>query len=128
MRVFRVQDWRGRGPFKPGLSERWLDRELAPGREYLPDFMSEFGLDVLVQLGQPGEFYGCAVRTLPELDRWFSPTERVRLEFLGYNIVSLRAHRIVAESPNQMLIARRKPFKAGAVILPWRALAQSPFA
>ena len=31
MRVFRVQDANGRGPFRPGFSREWCDDDFAPG-------------------------------------------------------------------------------------------------
>lgn len=119
MRVFRVQDNEGRGPFKPGFSRTWCDDEFAPGQENLPPFFEEFGWDIIDRLGKPGEYYGSAVKTLGEICRWFSSTERARLSQLNYNVVSIKAHRVIAESKNQLLIARRTPFVNGAVIIPW---------
>ena len=118
-RVFRVQDREGRGPFKPGFSKMWCDDDFAPGQENLPTFLEEFGFDIIDRLGKPGEYYGSAVRTIAEICRWFSATERARLASLDYNIVSLRANRILAESKNQLLIARRAPLANGAIIVSW---------
>jgi hypothetical protein len=42
--VFRVQDSRGRGPFAPGFSRQWADREFAPGMVALPTWIEEFVL------------------------------------------------------------------------------------
>lgn len=109
MIVYRVQDHKGRGPFKPGLSKRWADEVFAPGQEELPTFMEEFGNDLIERLGRPGEYYGSAVRSADKIKRWFSEAERTKLHKLGYRLVSMKADRVLAESSNQIVFARRRP-------------------
>jgi hypothetical protein len=117
--VFRVQDIRGRGPFKPGFSMKWADEDFSPGLLPLPTFMEEFGHDVIDRLGKPGERFGSAVRSPEQLSRWFSPTEQRRLHDFGYRPVKMVADRILAESTNQVLIARKRPFYRDVSIIFW---------
>ncbi len=119
MRVYRVQDKDGRGPWRPGFSRVWADKEFGPGVERLPPWGVEFGLDLIARRGLPGEHYGCAVRKPRELRRWFSTAEMERLATLGYAIVSVKAERILAESGNQLVFASRKPLALGATVVPW---------
>ncbi len=113
MRVYRIQDAEGRGPFRPGVSSQWVDKnDLLPP----PTWMGEFGGHLMKEL-RPGEFAGCAVRELAQLSKWFSPTEMPRLRALGYRLVALHADRILAQSPNQVVFARRRPLNSGATIL-----------
>lgn len=125
MRVYRVQDNEGRGPFKPGFSQVWADPDWAPGMKPLPTFMEEFGRDLIDRLGQPGEYFGSAVRAAGDICKWFSADERRRLCDLGYSVVALKISRILAESENQLVFARRTPLRHGAIIVPW-PVEQSP--
>jgi len=118
-RVYRIQDREGRGPWRPGFSRVWCDAEYGPGVEPLPPWGVEFGLALIERRGLPGEHYGCAVRKPQELRRWVSATERRRLAELGFNVVSVRADRVLAESRNQIVFASRTPLARAAIILPW---------
>jgi hypothetical protein len=118
-RVYRIQDRAGRGPWRPGLSRLWSDPYLQPGMENLLPWGAEFGDDLLERRGLPGEHYGCAVRKLHDLARWLSPTECRRLQALGFNPVSIRPDRILAESTNQLVIACRAPLARAARIEAW---------
>ena len=122
-RVFRIQDADGRGPWRPGFSVKWSDPDFAPGVEDLPPYFVEFGHDLLERRGIPGEHYGCAVRKLKDLCRWVSAAERAKLATLGFNIVSLKPDRILAESKNQLVFACRTPLSRAAIILPWTCVA-----
>ena len=75
--VFRIQDRDGRGPFKPGFTAKWADMDFYPGMESLPTWIEEFGLEIIYQIPK-GFHFGSAVRTMDEIGRWFSPTERKR--------------------------------------------------
>jgi len=115
-RVYRVQDFDGRGPFRPGFSHQWSDMTGPP--QLLP-WMQEFGADLIARRGLPGEFYGCAVRSLKGVDRWFTPSEQQRLAALGFSLVSIKPDRILAESTNQLVFACRQPLSRAAVTVPW---------
>lgn len=113
MRVYRVQDADGRGPFRPGMSSRWVDdNDILPP----PTWMAEFGPDVMKDR-RPDEFVACAVADLAQLSRWFSATEMPRLRALGYRLVALNVDRILAQSSNQIVFARRRPLNSGVTIL-----------
>jgi hypothetical protein len=119
-RVYRIQDSEGRGPWRPGFSCLWADSGFGPGVENLPPWTKEFGPDLLARRGLPGEYYGCAVRRLSDLSRWVSATERQKLAALGFEVVSLRPDRVLAESRNQLVFATRVPLKrAAATVVPW---------
>ena len=113
MRVYRVQDAEGRGPYRPGMSSRWVDENDIPPP---PTWIAEFGEGVMQKL-RPGEFVGCGVRNLAQLSKWFSETEMPRLRALGYKLVVLNAERILGESPNQVVFARRRPLTEGVTIV-----------
>jgi hypothetical protein len=111
--VYRVQDAEGRGPFRPGLSAQWSDREgdawPAPYFDLWPDWR---------RLVPGGWWYGSAVERLEQLDLWFTPAERQRLAGLGFHLAALDRAFIAARDPAQVLIVRRRPFIACRV-LPW---------
>jgi hypothetical protein len=118
-RVYRIQGADGRGPWRPGFSVKWCDPDFGQGVEALPPYFVEFGHNLLKRRGLPGEHYGCAVRKPQDLRRWVSTTERAKLAALNFNVVSLKADRILAESKNQLVFACRIPLSHAAVILPW---------
>lgn len=119
MKVYRVQDRDGRGPFKPGFSKVWSDPDFAPGQLPLPPWPEEFGMDAIDRLAKPHEnYFGSAVRTVGKLRSWFSDAERERLADLGYHIAAIPHARVLAESPNQLLIASQTPFYV-CLVIPW---------
>jgi hypothetical protein len=59
------------------------------------------------------------VRKLRDLTRWLSEAECRRLQALGFNPVSIRPDRILAESTNQLVIACRQPLARAARLVPW---------
>lgn len=113
MRVYRVQDAEGRGPYRPGMSVRWVDDTDVPPP---PTWIAEFGEQVRQQL-RPDEYVGCGVRSLAQLAKWFSRTEMPRLRALGYQLVTLHVDRILGESPNQVVFARRRPLNDGVTLV-----------
>lgn len=119
VRVYRIQDREGRGPFKPGFSRFWADEEFADGVLGLPTILQDFGADLITRLGRDGEHFGTAVRTPQELQKWFSNTEMAKLADLGYNPVSLRIDRVLAESSSQLVFAKSAPLTSGAVMIDW---------
>jgi hypothetical protein len=109
--VYRVQDHEGRGPYRPGLSVRWLDPTREGKGGETPDVFSEFGI---VWMGKilSGQAAGCAFRSLDQLTSWFSKSELRRLYRLGFSVVTFEADAILAESKHQMVIARNCPLRA----------------
>jgi len=112
VRVYRVQDADGRGPFRPGLSCWWVQPR--PDHQHLVPWMQEFGPEALHRVPQQfGKHFGCACRTLGQLRRWFSAGEYATLRKLGFEAVALEADRVLHESQIQLLFQRRKPLRAG---------------
>jgi hypothetical protein len=124
VRVYRVQDARGRGPWVPGFSHEWLEADAPAGRmtETLMDLLP---IDQLRALS-PEYHYGCACRSLPALLAWFTPAECHRLARLGYHPVSLTIDAVVAESASQLLLARRRPLAEGATRHGWPRTLRHP--
>lgn len=119
--VYRVQDDEGRGPFKPGFSHRWVDADDElddPEARFKsrPDVITEFGLDIFKKLPK-GMHGGCAFRDVDGLFRWFSQREIFKLKRFNYRLVELDADAVIAESPTQLVVARKLPFREG-----WRPL------
>ena len=115
--VYRVQDRDGRGPWRPGLSHKWIDDTAPAGRltETVMDLMSIAALRALPRTMH----YGSACRSRAALFEWFTPIECTRLATLGFYPVQLRADIVLVESPWQLLIGRSRPFTEGATRLRW---------
>lgn len=105
--IFRVQDKDGRGPFKPGFSKHWLDHELHCQHR---SWIEEFGLEILSNRKE-GEYLACGCRSMQKIREWFSDSELERLRDFGYDIVTIDIDRVIAESDNQVVFARRRPLK-----------------
>lgn len=114
MHVYRIQDLDGRGPFKPGLTDRWL--ECRPDHENLLPFFEEFPETRYVPF-LPGMHYGCGCLTLQQLRRWFSPVEYARLYRMGYRCVKLKIGGLVASSSIQAVFHRRPALHKRANII-----------
>jgi len=116
--VYRIQDEYGRGPFRPGFSKQWHDQYFDVGMKPLPTWGDEFGWDLIDRKGRAGEFFGTAVRRPEKLCEWFSATERGRLELLGFAAVSMPINRVLAESENQLVFARKVALHRYIVAIP----------
>ena len=114
MKIYRIQDKRGRGPFEPGMADKWLNRARAESER--PNCFEDFGDGIIFQM-RAGFVSGCGFPSLEKLRFWFDTGERARLKALGYFIVQLDAEVIVAESKTQLLFWRRVPLNVGAVII-----------
>lgn len=106
---FRIQDSKGRGPFRPGFSSTWsIDR---PDQENLPSIIHEFRLS-------PQDFYldgyrlhvGCACNSVTLLRRWFIEEEYRKLLQHGYFAVMVIPDKIIFQSKAQSIIGCRNPF------------------
>jgi hypothetical protein len=120
VRIFRVQDIEGRGPYKPGFSHLWTN---AHHHERNPSIFEDFKISP-VELKKflfHSENAGCAFRSQQSLKDWFQLSERLRLEEMGYFIVSMLVDRIVLESDRQLIFARKRPLRLGCIKLPWHA-------
>lgn len=111
VRVYRVQDSEGRGPFRPGFSHWWVEER--PDHDNLVPWMQQFGHDAIPRTGWPfGKHFGCACRTLGQLRRWFTASEYATLQRFGFQAVSMEADRVLHESEIQLLFQRAKPLRA----------------
>lgn len=111
VRVYRVQDAEGRGPFRPGFSHWWVEER--PDHDNLVPWMQQFGHDAIPRTGWPfGKHFGCACRTLGQLRRWFTASEYTTLQRFGFQAVSMEADRVLHESEIQLLFQRAKPLRA----------------
>ncbi len=108
--IYRVQDKDGRGPFKPGFSHNWIDVD-KDVTKLLPSFI-DFPLTLsAIKLGYYDGYCGTGCKNLEQLKKWFSENELKKLKELGYSIVSVKVHKILAESDIQLLFQCKKPIK-----------------
>lgn len=115
MKVYRIQDKDGRGPFKPGFSKRWLDPEPKPNEELLVPWPYQFP-DILFRIQVEGTInFGCACASPEQLQMWFSESEYNRLKRFGYKSVTLEIDEILGQSDIQLVFRRLKPIKVDAM-------------
>ena len=115
--VFRVQDAEGRGPYRPGLSHKWTDDDHWRNQSFFVEF--GWSVEKVRTLWNRNESGGCGFRDLVGLHRWFGASECAKLDELGYSIVRMVADRIIAESRQQLVFARKKPLWVEYEMLPW---------
>lgn len=109
MKIYRVQDKDGRGPWKPGFSIQWVENPNDPERmKKLPAFYMEFGFGFMKKHieGMP---WGSGCTSLEQLQKWFTPLEYSRLIGFGYRAVEMEAGRILEQSELQCVFERSKP-------------------
>ncbi len=111
IKLIRIQDKDGRGPYRPGFSQVWSD----PEGPFLPPIFVEFGWDIFKSL--ENRHGGCAFRSMDQLKKWFSRFEIERLLRLGFKIVEMEVDEIIAESENQIVFARSIPLRNKVRIL-----------
>jgi hypothetical protein len=113
MKVFRVQDKHGRGPWKPGFSHTWVeDRD---DHLNLPPWPVEFGgFENVLRKSAKGMHLGCGCISVEQLKRWFTFSEYLKLISLGYSAVEVEADNILAQSDVQCVFNRRMPLNFGA--------------
>jgi hypothetical protein len=97
--IYRIQDKDGRGPWKPGFSDKWVRQE--PDMTLLP-WMFTIGKRA------SDEYCGCGCLSKAQLKKWVSKSEYELLLGYGYKAVKLKG-RILGEDINQCVFARRQP-------------------
>lgn len=113
MRIFRIQRPDGRGPFRPGLTEQWIGE---PRWLERPSLIEEFDMrDIIAKVA--GRHMGCGFKTVDQLRAWFDVNERAKLARMGFHIVTMTVDEIVAESPSQLVFARKVPLRIGFVAI-----------
>jgi hypothetical protein len=100
--IFRVQDKDGRGPWKIGFTDTWMEDR--PTEEYFALYRMEFAHRLRDDMYRG---YGC--RTTHQLRRWFTPTEYAKLQGFGYCAVKMDVNRILDETDVQCMFERSKP-------------------
>jgi len=111
--IYRIQDLNGRGPFKPGFSQKWVQSR--PDHENLIPYFEQFGPvheRILI-----GAYSGCGCQTLNQLRRWFSKKEYRKLKKFGYHAVKIDANRIIAKSDIQCVFVRAIPLNESIEII-----------
>lgn len=101
-----MQDFEGRGPFRPGFSHRWID-ESKPFVN-LPTCFSEFGLHNVLRKAR-GRSIGCGCDSLDQIQLWFNANEMATLHGLGFSLVRMEVDEILGTSQYQTVFARKKP-------------------
>lgn len=112
--VIRIQDKYGRGPYKPGFSHKWSEYRCLIAEPNKKPFMDEFPeVQGKIQdiFEKNGVSFGCAFRTLKQLDAWFTPAELEKLWQYGYALVTIDVDEILAESDNQLVFWCKRPLK-----------------
>lgn len=122
--IYRIQDADGRGPYKPGMSEKWTDKENWHYKKFmtnLPPFMDEFGPSIIDEINElfevEGGAFGCGFRTMEQLHKWFSKSEQQRLKTLGYHIVKIVPKKIIRSSDKQTVFWHQKPLNEVAELI-----------
>lgn len=105
--AWRMQDDKGRGPWRPGFSKYWRDSCDDRITETVMDLVG--GIENMRNLPR-GFYYGCACKSKEQLLSWFSDDERRILESVGFKIITVSVDRVVADGEHQMLVASRVPF------------------
>lgn len=102
--VYRIQDKKGRGPWKPGFSHLWsvekddLDN-LPPITMFLPS------VPALCKSMR----HGCGCVSVDDLRLWFTQEEYYNLLKLGHQSFSMSVDEIVFRTPNQCLFSSKRP-------------------
>lgn len=108
--LYRIQDASGRGPWRPGFSVQWIDAE--KDDSLCPPMMHDFPewrrlINRAIDRGYM--HYGCCVRGVRGVHRWFTPAELSRLRGLGFRLVDATALTVICESQSQIIGASRWP-------------------
>jgi len=116
--VCRIQDREGRGPYRPGFSHVWSEREDGPD----PVFIAFPGIMAKARkiVDEKGGSVGCAFRTLEQAQNWFSPSEVLTLAKLGYSLCWVKPDEVLAENTDQTVIWTAKPLSESVIATGWR--------
>lgn len=103
--IYRVQDRDGRGPWRPGFSNKWVIHR--PDHEdLLPSYLE---MPHALDRRTPGYHVGVGCWELDQLRRWFIPDEFDTLLNHGFACVKFYAGVFLGSSETQCLFERRKP-------------------
>ena len=107
--IVRVQDKDGRGPWRPGFSNLWVD----PLRvNFFPPIYSDLSKEkfekIKLKAHSDGLHIGCAVWS-GKPKEWFNDYERDRLLSFGFNLVCADICKQLATTQSQKLIGSQFP-------------------
>jgi hypothetical protein len=110
--ILRVQDAEGRGPWKPGMSSKWIDMDRSESTLFPPihDEVEDFYADV-ARWHRRGYHVGCAVDGIEMLKQWFNAKEMTTLRSMGYHVYDFSKADKVVTTPTQVVIASRVAFR-----------------
>lgn len=107
MKLYRIQDKDGRGPFKPGFSHIWI-RFRKDSENLKPLIAPEIArID--------GEHHAIGCKSIEMLRRWFTKKEYRTLRRHGYQAVIIRDAKVLKEDETQSLFARTTPLNLNVV-------------
>lgn len=101
VRLFRVQDSSGRGPFRPGFVDLWLDDRDFSQVESIP-------WPKIQALAREIRHCGFGCRSLDQLRLWFTRSEMQKLRCCGYRAVAMEGT-VILDTPTQTLFHRDRP-------------------
>jgi hypothetical protein len=116
--VCRIQDNEGRGPYRPGFSHIWSERQDGPDPVFIA-FPSVMRI-VRKQVELNGGAVGCAFRNLSQARNWFSPNEILKLALYGYALVWMEPDKILAENDEQLVFWKAAPLRNSVIRVGWR--------
>jgi len=105
MKIYRIQDKEGRGPWKAGFSHQWVETR-EDHDNLLPAYIDFESPHLKVK---KGNYSGVGCRSKEQLKRWFTESEYKKLVSFGYESVIIKVDNIIAESDIQLVFERSKP-------------------
>jgi hypothetical protein len=105
--VYRIQDSKGHGPFRPGVPATWVD----DSRDGFPA-TSLREIQRIHRYADPDLHLGSACLTLEDMRKWVSATEYNRLLELGYRCYIFPVDQ-VWELTGQVVAGRRRQWRKG---------------
>jgi hypothetical protein len=109
--VYRIQNSQGRGPFKPGFSERWVDNN----RTYFHDAHIKEMIKVK-KLAAPDLKLAFACKSIEDLQKWVNKAEYEKLKKFGYYAISLEVE-YIWPLDGEIIVGRKKPYQKGVMVI-----------
>ena len=103
MKVYRIQNAKGSGPFCPGVTQKWID-------EYIQDKWPDAPIAEQIKALQEkkdNEYLCFACESIEDLRFWFSEGEYKKLKKLGYFAYYLEAN-IVRRFDYQSIVSTKR--------------------
>lgn len=124
--VCRIQDREGRGPYRPGFSRVWSERQDGPASVFVafPGILAK----VRQVIDAKGGAVGCAFRTIKQASNWFSPSEVLTLAKLGYSLCWVIPDEVLAENEDQLVIWTAQPLADSVIATGWKLPTQETIA